>query len=157
MKKIKLTQNQFALVDNEDYEELSKYKWCASKLHYGGFIAIRGVWVNGKTINISMHRQIMNVPKGLDIDHKNHETLDNRRCNLRKATSSQNHMNSRKRKGCSSRFKGVSWHKLTRKWRAYICLNGKICHLGLFINEIDAAKAYDKKAKELFGEFAYVA
>ena len=140
--------NMFTIVDDEDFEELSKHKWCVMKLRYG-FAAVRRK--SGKTI--LMHRQITNAPKSMDVDHINHDTLFNCRCNLRVCTNSQNHQNQRKTRG-TSKYKGVSWYKDRQKWCAEICLNYKKYRLGTFINEIDAAKAYDKKAKELFGEFA---
>ena len=102
-----------------------------------------------------MHRQILNVPEGLEIDHKNHNMLDNRKYNIRTCSKAENQHN-RKTQKHSSKYKGVSWHKERRKWRTRICNNGKEFSLGLFDSEIEAAKAYDQKAKELFGEFAYL-
>ncbi len=101
-----------------------------------------------------MHRQIMHPPHGLEIDHKNNNGLDNRKCNLRFCTRSQNMANSRGHRRRRSSFKGVSFHKQFRKWRAIITQNKKNLHLGFFRSQVRAAKAYDDKAKELFGEFA---
>lgn len=153
MKKIPLTQNQFAIVDNEDFEWLSRWKWIAAKNHYGGFAAIRKESITDKTI--FMHRVIMNTPKGMDTDHKNHNTLDNKRENLRIATRAQSNQNTRKQKGCSSRYKGVYWYKDRKKWRALIRLDGKIHHLGYFISEKEAALVFQEAANKYHGEFAY--
>lgn len=150
MQKIPLTQNQFAIVDDDDYLQLSQHKWFALK--------VRHIWYavrKSRKQLIYMHRQILDVPKGLKTDHKNHNGLDNRRAKIRICTPAQNNQNSR----CyghnqSSKFKGVSLDKKTNKWAAYIKHNGKLLHLGRFIDEIQAAKAYDKKAKELWGDFA---
>jgi len=147
MKKIKLTQEQFALVDDADFERLSGSKWYALKTGYGGFCAARG-----RKPTILMHRVIMDAPKGVDVDHINHNTLDNRRDNLRLATRSENNRNQRPRLGCSSKYKGVSLEN--GRWVASIELNYRR-RLGSFDLEVDAAKAYDKAARALFGKFAY--
>ena len=151
MKLIPLTQGQITLVDDEDFEELNQFKWHAHRRqkHYT-YYARRGF--QGKTI--SMHRQIMNVPKGQQIDHRNMVGTDNRRCNLRFCTRSQNQMNRRSFKNGSSQFKGVTWHKYGKKWQAQVFFGKKLYYLGYFDSEIEAAKAYDRKAIELFGEFA---
>ena len=89
----------------------------------------------------------------MEIDHINGNGLDYRKCNLRVCTHQQNLQNQRIQKGVS-KFKGVCWHKASQKWMAKIKHNYKTIYLGVFNNEIDAAKSYNKKAKELFGEFA---
>ena len=101
-----------------------------------------------------MHRLIANTPAHLFCDHINHDGLDNRRANIRNCTLKQNNANSRSAKNASSKYKGVSWNKLRKKWAAYIKKDYKQLYLGLFENEIEAAKAYDRKAAELFGKFA---
>ena len=95
---------------------------------------------------------------GLVVDHINHNTLDNRRKNLRLCTWAQNNQNRRpsKRKNKLSKYKGVSFYKKSKLYRALIWCNKKQYFLGYFKDETDAAKAYDKKARELFGEFAYL-
>jgi hypothetical protein len=147
---IELTRGKYAKVDPEDYEKLIGYNWFAVKeLHT--FYAQRNE--NGKSVKI--HRQIMNPPPGLFVDHQNHDGLDNRKANLRIATPAENSRNKKKQGSkTSSKYKGVYLAKWAGKWRAAIYHNGKCIQLGYFDNEPDAAKAYDKAAKLLFGEFA---
>lgn len=104
-------------------------------------------------IKKAIHRVIMNAQKGQLIDHINHDGLDNRRCNLRICTHTQNNINRRKFKGASV-FKGVSWCTRLNRWRAQIRPSGCSIYLGYFKHEKDAARAYNEKAKEMFGEFA---
>lgn len=153
MKRIPLTQGEYAIVDDEDYEWLRQWKWFA-KRDKNTFYAARltGKWPKQKTIR--MHRQILNVPSNFEVDHVNHNGLDNRRCNIRICTSAQNHHNQLPYKNHSSQYKGVYWSKAKKKWHSSIHSNRKRIHIGYCNNEIDAAKAYDAKAKELFGEFA---
>lgn len=154
MKEIPLTQGLVALVDDEDYEELMQYKWHACKHKYT-YYAFRNHQVYpGYRISVRMHRQIMRAQANEIIDHINGNGLDNRKENLRIVSSSQNAANRRAHAGSKSRFKGVSWHKQHGKWAAYICYNYKHKHIGLFRDEIEAAIAYDRKAIELFGEYA---
>ena len=154
MKQIKLTQGEVALVDEEDFEELNQYKWCVNKKCYNGFIAVRNEGKPPHRQTIYMHRAIINCPKGSEVDHINHNPLDNRRCNLRICTKAQNQYNQKPRTGSASVWKGVSRSKKDKKWRASIGYKKRATYLGCFDNEIDAAKAYDKVATELFGEFA---
>lgn len=161
MKTIQLTKGLVALVDDKDYEELSKYKWYAHWNKLGKtYVARRTAHDGKKTIGIRMHRQIMGVtdPR-IQIDHANACTLDNRRENLRVTTNSGNERNKRKRKGCASKYKGVSLNR--DKWRARISIptlsgfgDGKRLELGSFDREIDAALAYDKAAKIHHSVFA---
>ncbi len=159
MKQIQLTQNQYAMVNDEDFEELSKHRWYALKLCYGGFAAGRNDPIDekkGKREIILMPRQIMNAPEGMDIDHQNHDTLDNRKENLRICTRSQNLANRGKQRNCSSKFKGVSWNKDNTNWRVQIQKDGKQHYLASCDSEIEAAKVYDEAAIKHFGEFAYL-
>jgi len=150
MKEIKLTQGQIALVDDEDFEYLNSFKWFSAK--NGNYIyARRNIRKNGKRTKIFMHQVIMN---GKNIDHANRNGCDNQRLNLRFSTKSENSMNCKKQNNTSSKFKGVCFKNSLNKWRSYITINGNQKYLGHFILEIDAAKAYNNKAIELFGEFA---
>ena len=148
---IPLTQGKLAIVDAEDYDWLSQYKWCAARAK-NTFYATRTERKRG----ISMHRIIMNAPKGLMCDHIDHNGLNNRKSNLRLCTPAQNVHNKRPQRDSSSKYKGVGWKKRSRKWEARIRFQGKLYHLGDFTDEIKAALAYDDKAIELFGEFAYL-
>jgi hypothetical protein len=105
-----------------------------------------------------MHREVINPPAHLDVDHINHNGLDNRKANLRPVTQAQNCLNRPykiyKKKISSSKYKGVTWHKRMKKWTAQICYQGKHKSLGYFDDETDAAKAYDDAAKKHHKEFA---
>ena len=154
MKRIKLTQGQVALIDDADFEWLNQWKWSVQKNHRRSY-AIRSLYEKGKRIaTIRMHRLVMDAPKECETDHINHNGLDNRRNNLRLCTHQQNMQNQRGNRNTSSRFRGVYFEKIINKWRAQIRCNGIVYHLGNFDNEIDAAVVYDKKALQLFGEFA---
>ncbi|MHC4693336.1 MAG: AP2 domain-containing protein [Planctomycetota bacterium] len=151
-RKIPLTQGKYAIVDPEDYKELAKYKWFAARKDRR-FYAVR--WVKGK--NVKMHHVIMGTEEGKVIDHINGNGLDNRNANVRFATVQQNGWNKRKQWGdYSSKYKGVSWEKKRKEWRARITLKGRLIHLGRFETEEEAARTYDAKARELFGEFAWL-
>lgn len=141
---------KIALVDDEDYESLSIRKWWVNADGYAITRARRG---RGSPM-VLMHRLLLCPPANLQVDHINGNRLDNRRCNLRLCNTAQNNQNMRPgaREG-SSRFKGVHWHKEARKWCATIKGKDRRYNLGLFPNEEDAARAYDRKAAELFGEF----
>ncbi len=151
MRRIKLTQGKYALVDDWNYEWLNKWKW-----FYGGRgYAVRNAsTIGGKQKQIFMHRLIMNTPEGMDTDHEDGDGCNNQEYNLRECTHAQNQMNMKSQKNSTSKYKGVCWHIKRKRWRVQIKLNYKNIHIGYFTCEKEAAKAYDKKAKELFGEFA---
>ena len=146
---IVLTQGQVALVDAEDLPVVAEYRWRANHL-------ARRCWyaVSGGRPTVLMHRLLMNAGGRQLVDHANHDCLDNRRSNLRLCTKAGNMANSRKFKGTSSRYKGVSWDKPCGKWRAQIQSGGKQRYLGIFDDAREAASVYDKAAVELFGEYA---
>lgn len=154
MKRIPLTQGKFTIVDDSDYKWLSKYKWHARKCGIK-YYAARKKCVNGKWHTIYMHREIMNALPNVETDHINCNSLNNTRSNLRICTSQQNKWNTSKQKRKKlSKYKGVSYSKCLGKWNAYIQINSKQIHLGYYGDEDNAGKAYNKKAVELFGEFA---
>ena len=153
MKKIELTQGKFAIVDDADFEWLNQWEWSVKKTA-GLFYAVRATHKGGQTHY--MHRQIMGLKKGdgKQIDHINRTGIDNRRSNLRLCDYSTNRQNSIKRRGSTSKYKGVHWYKPIKKWKSTITINKKLVFLGHYKTEEDAARVYDKKARELFGEFA---
>jgi len=177
MKKIPLTKGKYALVDDWAYEWLRRWKWqyvCGPNNRTG--YAQRGTRENGKLRCVLMHRYILDAPWTHLVDHKNGDTLDNRLDNIRLCTASQNAMNADRRKWSSkestSRYRGV-WSKGCKscqkkrkeksdrmimcsncKWTAEIRANGVRHSIGTFTSELEAAKAYNKKAQELHGEFA---
>jgi len=155
MKQIQLTQGLVTMVDDADFDELSAHKWYATRNLTGTFYAKRmAPLANGKQCSVLMHRQILGAQPGEDVDHRSHDTLDNRRANIRRCTRSQNQANRRKTRGCSSQFKGVYWHTRDRKWVARINIDGKRWALGYFGDELDAARAYNKAALDEWPEFA---
>jgi hypothetical protein len=151
MKEIKLSQNKIAVVDDDDFDYLSKFVWHVVKLDRGYFYACHSI-VGSRWF---MHRLITKAPKHLQVDHINHDTLDNRKENLRIVTALQNAQNSRK--SLRLPYKGVTecpQNPLKRKYRARIRVKGKIKHLGYFPTAIEAAKIYDEAASFYFGNYA---
>lgn len=149
VREIPLTQGHVALVDDEDYEFLSQFKWCADT-SYGTLYAIRQS--QGKSQRL--HQLLL--PDFPHVDHINGDGLDNRKHNLRGCSASQNLMNRGKQSNNTSGFKGVSWHKVHNKWVAQIKVNGKGRTLGYYGDAVTAAKHYDEAATQLHGEFAFL-
>lgn len=147
MKRILLTQNKYTLVDDIDYDDLLQKKWSVLPTPSGKLYAI--TYNSGKAI--LMHRYLLKTPKGFDGEHKNGDSLDNRRENLRNATRGQNIANAKLNKRNTSGYKGVSFDKAKKKWKSKIVFNGKSISLGLFHSPQDAALAYKKAAQHYFG------
>jgi hypothetical protein len=154
MKKIDISTkkypNAYTLVDDEDYEYLNQWKW-----HKGnhGYVS-NCKWTNGKTVHELIHRVITKAPKDMYVDHINHNKIDNRRCNLRICTQSQNVSNQRPKK---QKYKGVvfiKFGKRNKRWKFEICCNKEKFTSKSYLTEKEAAIAYNEKALELFGEFA---
>jgi len=146
---------KFATVDREDYEYLSQFRWNLNKDGYVVRTSTPSERARGYPNSVRMHREVMGVfNANITVDHKFHNKLDNRKKMLRVCTILQNNMNSAKRKGCSSKYKGVSWIGRLSKWIARISIKGVFTNLGCFKTEEEAGLAYNQKAIELFGEFA---
>lgn len=146
--------NKTVLINKEDFEKINSYNWHINYNH-GNYYVETNLYVNGKRRTKGIHSFIKECPIDLKIDHINGDALDNRKENLRICTNQENCRNQRKTKlKRSSKYKGVSYNKNNRNYRAYIKHDGKHVNIGSFLNENDAAEAYNKKAFELFGEFA---
>jgi hypothetical protein len=152
MKQISLTQGKVAIVDTRYYRVIILLgSWCLQSNKYAGTRFHGRIWLMHELV---MYLEYGDTPKGKEIDHKNRNGLDNRLCNLRYATSSQNSANKLKRADNTSGYKGVFWHKAAKKWLAQIKYEGTTYYIGLFTSRRAAAYAYNKKHLELAGEFA---
>lgn len=154
MKTIPLTQGKYAIVDDDDYAALVCFNWQAFDNRYQWY-ARRNYPVGPyKQKTISMHKMLLNPPKGVYVDHRDGNGLNNMRSNLRLATRGQNKQNCRKLKPCSSKYKGVFWRANRKRFVAQIYYNDKTYRLGSFRTEEEAAVMYDVAAQICFGEFA---
>ncbi len=146
---IPLTRGYFAIVDAADYDWLSQYKWTA-------IVCGNSVYPvrNDHGHSVLMHRQIMQPAPGEVVDHIDGNGLNQRRANMRCCSQGQNLLNRKAWTAKKSKYKGVRWSKRSRKWIAEITLHGKRQWLGTFEKEEDAARAYDRRARELFGQYA---
>ncbi len=152
MKQIELTQGQVAIVDDCDFDMLSKHKWSARQRRSGYWDAITNIRVRkGKQKTTYMSRLILGTPEGMIADHINGNTLDNTRANLRTTTFNQNIQNQKLKRTNSAGYKGVQ--KRGKRWIARV---GNSLYLGRHDTPEDAARAYDKAAKEMYGEFARI-
>lgn len=151
-----LVGDTYALVDADNFNELNQLNWRLQQDNFTRYAITNVKNDGGKWTSVYMHQLILPLPKPLQVDHKNHNGLDNRRINLREATRSQNQANRKnpttKRK--LSKYRGVGKDK--QRWRAEITVNGQRRYLGMFLTEQQAALAYNKAAKEFFGEFAWL-
>jgi hypothetical protein len=154
-RRIYLGDGLFALVDPPDYYWLNNFHW-SPRRNSNCIYAVRFINDPGrKTKIVSLHREITNAPPGLLVDHRNRNTLDNRRSNLRLATHSQNQFNKAKTTlKTSSRFIGVYLEKRSGLWGTKISHHGKSTWLGRFKSELDAAHAYDEAARKYHKDFA---
>ncbi len=144
---VPLTQGYIAFVSPEDFERVNAYRWCASFAR-GKIYAKRGTSVNGRNKTIRMHRFILGVPDGAEVDHVDGDGLNNRRRNLREATHRQNIANTGKRQRNRSGYKGVS--PMGSGWSAY----SQRRFLGTYDTAEEAARAHDTAERRAFGEFA---
>lgn len=158
MKEIVLTQGKVAKVDDCDFEWLSQWEWHANKkTTKSTYYAMRNVRTEDKKQRtVLMHRLIMDAPPESQVDHRDGDGLNNQRDNLRLATGNQNNCNAGIRRDNSSGYKGVGWLKGNGKWRARIRVNGRSVFLGYFDDKEEAARAHDRAARELHGEFAWL-
>ena len=157
MKKVKLTQDNYALVDDEDFERVNQYRWHTS-FSGNNYYAVRtqgSTYANNKKC-IMMHRFIFNCPNDKIIDHINHKTLDNRKCNLRICSSQQNSRNRYSLNNCTSKYKGVYYYNVNKIYISAIYIKKKKQHLGCYKNDKDAARIYDYFANKYWQKFAYL-
>ena len=156
MKQIPLTQNKFAIIDDEDYDFLMQWKW----MYNAKGPAVRSKHLYGSHDNAKrkmyyMHREIMKAKDNEEVDHKNHDPLDNRKINLRICNRSQNLYNMRMNRKNTSGYKGVSWNKRRKRWMAQISIMNRTCVIGAFSAKSQAARAYNAMARKLRGDFAW--
>lgn len=149
--RIKLNHGYYAILDKKDYIKLKKYTWFIRNNKNTIYVER---WGKKEQPHIHMHREIMNPKYNEQVDHINGNGLDNRRCNLRICSQSQNQANSKIRKDNTSGYKGITFHKATNKWQAQIQINKERKHLGVFSDIKEAKKTYDEALIKYFGIFA---
>lgn len=152
--KIMRIKDKEVYLDDQDYAWLSAWKWEVTITKKGQAAVSRGATVNGKRKRLIMSRVIMGQPKEFQVDHINRNRLDNRRSNLRICTRAQNKANTEPQKNNTSGFKGISWN--IDKWRADIYIKGKRIYLGRYSSKEKAAEMYNKAAKFVWGDFAWL-
>jgi hypothetical protein len=152
---IPLTQGQNTIVDTKDFPLLAQWPWYARwDSHTRSFYAVRTPRRGANLVH--MAQTILRIQSPYEADHINHDTLDNRRCNLRPATRAQQMMHRRKGANNTSGFKGVSWDKSRSVWHVGIGVEGRWLNIGRFDTAEEAARAYDEAAKQYHGEFAHL-
>lgn len=154
MKQIPVGRGKVALVDDEDYEHLSKRKWYCYRARSKNTNCWHVRLSESNKRQVYLHRMIVTPPEGMIVDHINRDGLDNRKENLRFCTPWQNSLNCSPRINCTSKYKGVCKRSDSGSYRSRIRVHGKLINLGNFKNEKDAARAYNDAAKLYFGEFA---
>lgn len=156
MKEISLTLGKVALVDDDDYERIVRHKWQFYPYN-AGYAVRKGSKRNGEPRTVRMHREIMNAPKGVQIDHINGNGLDNRKSNLRFANTQQNAFNREKPSvNCSSKYKGVLKRRDDSNWVVRIKYNNRQFHLGTYQSETYAAAVYNVAAHIMFGSYCRI-
>ena len=150
MKQLELTKGFQTIIDDDDFDKVSQYKWYVNSDGY----AVRNGYLNKKRVTVRLHRFIMNAGPDQLIDHVNKNRLDNRKSNLRFASKSENAINSKLSNRNSTGYSGVSRVKNSSKYRARIRVNSKEIYLGLFSTVQEASEAYNEAAKQYFGKFA---
>jgi hypothetical protein len=139
-----LSKGLVALIDDADFSMVGQFKWHLVTYKRNQY-AQREIRRDGKRTTIHMHSQLMQSPPGVQVDHINGDGLDNRRDNLRFVSNQLNSFNmTKKREGCTSKYRGVFWDTRRCAWVARISKNGVSKHLGQFKSEAEAARAYDK-------------
>lgn len=162
MKQIKLTKDECAIVDDEDYPYLSNFKWHLSNDKSGYRYAGTGLYLENQTITVPMHYFLTKRTLGKCVVFKNKNSLDNRKENLIICSVSESKHQNRKykmrsdnRTGLSSKHKGLTWNKKNKKWQVSIMKGRKRYYIGLFSDEVNGARAFNKRARELYGKYAY--
>lgn len=150
---VPLTQGLNAIVDTQDFEWLSRWNWYAQpKDNPIKFYAAR----KPRSGIVYMHRVLLSCKPTDYGDHRDGNSLDNRRHNLRKCTNAQNCFNRGKNRNNVSGFKGVFWNTQKGKWNATLHIGKRRVHCGFFESPKEAAHAYDEAAKKYYGEFAHL-
>lgn len=153
MKKIKLSRGFSAIVDDEDYERIAMYNW-SIKPQGNGYAVRKGNKQKGEPRTVHMHREILYAPKGIQVDHINLNSLDNRKSNLRCVNAQKNAFNRKKPNViCTSKYKGVLQRKGSSSWTARIKYNDRHIELGCYSSEEMAAAVYNFASRIFFGEF----
>lgn len=152
---LRLPSGHTALIDAADLPYVSQFKWHVLKAPHTVYVQTHGSPANGRS-RTYLHRLLLAAEPGQQVDHRNRNGLDNRRCNLRLCTRSQNLANQQPQINNSSGYRGVSLHDNngTNPWRARLCVEGKAYHLGYFADAWEAAQAYNAAARDIWGEFA---
>lgn len=149
---VPISRGYFVTIDKDDYERVTQWKWTALPTKWTVY-ARRGVKRNGKQYSLYLHRFIMGEPEGLEVDHRDCNGLNNSKKNLRVSDDTQQNCNQRIHRKSFSGIKGVGWNKAAGKWQAYIGLNKKFIHLGLFKTKEEAAAARRTAATILHKDF----